>query len=109
MWFPTSHTTSALVNAAKPNTVKQMRSFLGSFKQLSSSLPNYASTIHNLEQIVANRSSAERLIWTSELEASFLQAKQLATHPKGVAEARPEDQLYTYSDYSAGKRAVGGR
>ena len=109
MWFPTSHTTSALVNAAKPNTVKQMRSFLGSFKQLSSSLPNYASTIHNLEQIVANRSSAEHLIWTPKLEASFLQAKQLAAHLKGVAEARPEDQLYTYSDYSAEKRAVGGR
>ena len=31
VWFPTSHTVSALCNAPIPNTVKQMRSFLGSF------------------------------------------------------------------------------
>ena len=32
MWYPTAHTISALVNAPKPSTVKQLRSFLGSFK-----------------------------------------------------------------------------
>lgn len=109
VWHPTSHTTSALVNAPKHNTVKQMRSFFGSFKQLSASLPNYASTIHDLELIVANRSSAERLTWTPQLELSFQNAKNLAAHPHGIAEPRPSDQLYTYSDYSADKRAVGGR
>ena len=109
VWHPTSHTTSALVNAPKPNRVKQLRSFLGSFKQLSASLPNYASTIHDLEQIVANRSSAERLTWTPQLELSFQNAKNLAAHPHGIAEPRPSDQLYTYSDYSADKHAVGGR
>ena len=43
VWHPTAHTISALVNAPRPITVKQMRSFLGSYKQLSASLPNYAS------------------------------------------------------------------
>ena len=62
VWYPTPHTTSALVNAPKPITVKQSRSFIGSFKQLSSSLPRYACTIHKLEQIVAGRASAERLV-----------------------------------------------
>ena len=109
VWHPTSHTTSSLVNATKPVTVKQMRSFLGSFKQLSASLPNYAKTIHGLEQIVAGRASADRISWTPQLEETFSQAKKLAAHPKGVAEPRPEDQLFTYSDYSAEYRAVGGR
>ena len=97
-WYPTTHTTSALVNAPKPVTVKQLRSFLGSFKQLSASLPNYAVTIHSLEQIVAGKSSAERLIWTDDLNEAFENAKALAAHPQGVAEPRPQDKLLTYSD-----------
>ena len=109
VWFPTAHTTSALVHAPKPTTVKQLRSFLGSFKQLNASLPNYALVLHNLEQIVAGRASAERITWTNELEKSFTDAKQLAANSKGIAEPRPSDQLYTYSDYSADNRAVGGR
>ena len=109
VWLPTEHTTSALVNATEPVTVKQMRSFLGSFKQLSSSLPGYAATIHCLEQLVGGRASREKINWTESLRSAFLKAKQLAGHPYGIAEPRPEDQLYTYSDYSAEARAVGGR
>ena len=60
-WYPTSHTVSSLVNAQKPTTVKQLRSFLGSFKQLSASLPGYAVTIHKLEQAFGGRKSAKRL------------------------------------------------
>ena len=86
-----------------------MRSFLGSFKQLSASLPNYAAVIHDLEQVVASRSSAERLTWTPQLETAFKNAQDLAAHPHGITEPRPQDQLYTFSDYSADKRAVGGR
>ena len=70
-WYPTAHTISSLVNAKKPSTVKQLRSFLGSFKQLSASLPNYAITVHKLEQIVAGKKSAYRLVWTTDLETSF--------------------------------------
>ena len=45
-WLSSKHTTSVLTAATPPKTVKQMRSFLGSFKQLSSSLPKYAETIY---------------------------------------------------------------
>ena len=43
------------------------------------------------------------------LKDEFQQAKQLAAHPHGIAEPCPQDQLYTYSDYSADSRAVSGR
>ena len=109
VWYPTDHTTSALVNAPQPHTVKQMRSFLGSFKQLSASLPNYAKTIYCLEQLVGGRASGEKISWTDNIQKAFSDAKQLAAHPHGIAEPRPQDQLYTYSDYSAESRAVGGR
>ena len=108
-WLPTEHTTSSLANAPIPTTVKQLRSFLGSFKQLSPSLPNYAATVHVLEKIVAGRKSAERINWTNELNSSFEAAKALAKNPIGLAEPRPSDRLQTFSDYSAETRAVGGR
>ena len=31
------------------------------------------------------------------------------TRPHGIAEPRPQDRIYTYSDYSAESRAIGGR
>ena len=108
-WHPTAHTVSALTKTQRPTTVKQLRSFLGSFKQLSSSLPNYAITIHKLEQVVAGKKSADKIVWTEDLEQSFSAAKDLAAHPIGIAEPRPGDQLYTFSDYSAEHKAIGGR
>ena len=100
-WFPSAHTISSLTAAPTPTTVKQLRSFLGSFKQLSSTLPNYAVTINALEKVVAGRGSAEKIVWTPELQESFTAAKALAAHPVGISEPRPDDCLQTFSDYSA--------
>ena len=76
---------------------------------MSQCLPNYAATVHILEQLTSNRKSAERIIWTDELRKSFQEAKDLAGNPIGIAEPRQDDQLQTYSDYAADTRAVGGR
>ena len=108
-WYPTSHTISALANASKPVTIKQLRSFLGAFKQLSPTLPNYATTIHKLDQLVGGRKSADRIQWNEELEECFNKAKELAANPIGIVEPRPDDTLHTFSDYSQENRAVGGR
>ena len=59
--------------------------------------------------MVAGKASAERLVWTDEHSEAFNKAKALASHPRGIAEPRPQDQLFTYSDYAAETRAVGGR
>ena len=108
-WLPTKDTISTLVSATTPKTVKQMRSFLGSFKQLSSSLPKYAETVHALEKAAAGRKSSQHIVWTEALDDSFQAAKKLASNPVGLAEPRPTDILQTYSDYSAETKAVGGR
>ena len=108
-WHPTPHTISTLTNAPKPVTIKQLRSFLGSLKQLSNSLPGYAVIIHELEKTVGGQKSATRIAWTESLTKSFEDAKLLAANPIGVAEPRPGDCLHTYSDYSAENNAVGGR
>ena len=50
IWHPTAHSILALAHTKLPTTIKQLRSFLGSLKQLSSCLPGYAITIHSLEK-----------------------------------------------------------
>ena len=67
-----------------------------------------ADGIHVLADSIQDLVS-KRVIWTDELESSFKAAKELAANPVGITEPRPDDQLRTFSDYSAEKRAVGGR
>ena len=48
-WSPTEHTISALASFSKPKTVKQLRSFIGSFKQITQCVPRYASILHEMD------------------------------------------------------------
>ena len=75
-WNPTEHTISPLLSAEEPSTVKQLRSFLGSIKQLSECIKDYAVLLNPLEQAVAGKASAERIQWTPDLSSSFQAAKQ---------------------------------
>ena len=109
IWSPSAHVVSALSTASQPNTVKQLRSFIGAFKQLSSCIPGYAVTLSALDKYQGGKASAEKIVWTSELKKSFETAKSLAARPEGTVVPRPSDKLHTYSDYSEEHRAVGGR
>ena len=108
-WKPTIHTTSALVNAVQPSTIKGLRSFLGAFRQFAECVRDYARILHGLEQLVGGRTSLEKIVWTKESSALFESAKCAAGSIVGTFVPRPSDTLHTYSDYSADARAVGGR
>ena len=63
-WKPTSHTITPLSQAPEPNTVKQLRSFLGSVKQLTECMKNYAAILSPLEKAVAGKSSSDKIEWS---------------------------------------------
>ena len=86
-----------------------MRSWLGSFKQLSNSIEGYAVLLAPLEQVVGNRSSAENICWTKELTQAFEQAKSSLRDIKTIFVPKPSDKLHTFSDYSMANGAAGGR
>ena len=109
LWTPTDHVISALARAELPTTIKQLRGFLGSFKQLSDCIPRYATLLTSLEMMVGGRASAERIEWSKENVDIFEKAKEAAAKPQGVITPHPDDQLITYSDYSMSHDAVGGR
>ena len=86
-----------------------MRSWLGSFKQLSNSIEGYTVLLAPLELMVGNRSSAEHIVWTDALSQSFDRAKKSLRNIKTVFVPKPSDKLHTFSDYSKANGAVGGR
>ena len=108
-WLPQDHVISSLSRAEKPTTVKQLRSFVGSIKQLAESIPRYAEMLHPLEQVIGSRGSSERLTWTKELEDAFARVKEAVKSPEGIHLPRREDRIITSSDFSKQTGAIGGK
>jgi len=50
LWSPTSHVITPLSQAPRPKTVKQLRGFIGAYRQLSATIPNYSTKVAMLEK-----------------------------------------------------------
>ena len=95
-WSPQPHVISSfLPRTEKPNTVKQMRSFIGAVKQLSETIRSYANLLHPLEQVVGPTGSGEKLVWTNEMESAFEKIKAALSKTDGVHFPRKTDRLIT--------------
>ena len=87
-----------------------MRGFLGSFKQFSQCVQRYGEILCKLEALTgSNKKGPERIEWTKELEDVFYQAREATKNVEAFAIPRPTDQLFTYSDFSRDKKAIGGK
>ena len=75
-WRPIEHTISPLTKATEPQTAKQLRSFIGSYKQIAECIPNYAILLGDLEKAVAGLESASKIQWTPQLSQQFNAAKE---------------------------------
>ena len=108
-WTPTQHTTLPLINATCPTTVKQLRSWIGSFKQLSACIRNYAVPLSKLEKLTgSDKPSSMKIQWTEELRKDFETAKDMIRNLEQIYTPTPDDKLQTYSDYSEEHKAAGG-
>ena len=83
-WKPTSYTISPLTKAEPPISVKQLRSWLGSYKQMTNCINNYAALLGPLENIIGGRASAEKIVWTEELIKIFNKAKSSLKNVKTI-------------------------
>jgi len=110
-WRPSPHKINPLLTAAQPNTVKQLRSWLGASKQLSSVLVDYAKVFKPLEKTSAGKSSGDISTWTEEetKHFHFTNAKSALKDVKSIQYPMPEDQINTFSDFSQDSCYVGGR
>ena len=108
-WKPTSHTIAPLIKAELPTTVKQARSWIGSYKQLIECIPRYAILLGPIEAVLGGRGSAERIVWTEDLIKTFERCKKSLNDIRIIHVPKPSDTLHTFSDYSQSAKAVGGR
>ena len=106
---PMDHTISPLTRAEEPTTAKQLRSFIGSYKQLTECIVDYAVLLSPLEKAVAGLESAEKVQWTPELSSQFNFAKEALNNVDTIHIPRPADKIEIYVDYSQDKKAVGGK
>ena len=92
-WRPLDHAVSPLTRAEEPTTVKQLRSFIGSYKQLTDCIKSYATLLSPLEKTVGGRESAEKIQWTHELSESFKLAKEALDKLETIHIPKPTDKI----------------
>ena len=102
-----SHHITILSSCPPPPTVKGVRSFIGAYKILSRVIPNCAQVLSPLYQIVAGRTSYEKIIWSDTLLTSFTHAQDGLKHHKSVVLPKPSDQLWIVTDGAVKNHGVG--
>ena len=94
----TTHRINALTACEQPQTIKNMRSFIGSYKFLSKVLPKHSDFLAPLDKACATGNSTDRILWTTELEEAFQKAKNHLTEAKILTLPKKEDKLQIITD-----------
>ena len=102
-----THRINPLTLCSVPETVKQLRSFIGAFRAVSICIPNYGSYLCRLEDMVAGKESRDQLSWDNELTSVFKEAQKALSRPKTITLPHPDDQLILISDGCNSLPAVG--
>ena len=96
---PDVHRQNCLEKADRPTTVKEHRSFLGSYRTFYRCKEGIAFLLGNLEKMTSDKPSSQKLEWSPPLIEDFLKArKEIKTLDK-VYLPKKEDQLVLTSDY----------
>ena len=106
-WSPTTHVTTPLSQAPLPKTVKQLRGYIGAYRQLSKTIPNYSIHLQKLEKYAGGKNSRDHIKWSEELVAEFNSAKNSLKDIHSIAIPSPSDILHIYTDFSESANAVG--
>ena len=95
---PTSHRLNALSVCDPPSTIKGLRSYIGSYKYMSRSLPSYADILHPLEEACSSHKSGDKLVWTDQLTAAFEKSKKHLKNAESVVLPKYSEQLHIICD-----------
>lgn len=94
------HRISTLATVDPPQTVRKMRSYVGSFKFLSRVMKSYSEVLHPLEEVIAGRNSSEKITWTDNLVAAYRRSQDHLKSSKTLTMPRRDDQLQIVTDAS---------
>ena len=101
------HRIAALASCVPPNTVRDLRAFIGSHKMLSRVIEGSAVLLSPLESITAGVQSNSPIFWSENLLTSLHKAQQAISASKTIVIPRPEDQLWIVTDGSVKVTGLG--
>ena len=107
-WSPTNHVISPLSTSPPPKTVKQLRGWIGAYRQVSDTIKDHSITLTTLEKETAGRKSRDEIKWSPALLKDFDQAKSSLKTSQSISIPNPSDILHIYPDFSQTANAVGG-
>ena len=101
------HRISTLSVCPQPDKVCGLRSFIGAYKVLARVIPDCASLLGKLDDMVAGRESKETIKWSDELTDIFSQAQKALSTNRSIFLPQPNDQLWIVTDGSVKKHGLG--
>lgn len=107
-WSPTNHVVSPLAVSPPPKTVKQLRGWIGAYRQVSDTIKDHSITLSTLEKETAGRKSRDEIKWSQPLLKDFQEAKDSLKKSQSITIPIPTDILHIYPDFSQTANAVGG-
>jgi len=100
------HYVNSLSICSRPETIKQLRTYIGAYKFLSRVLPQCAMYIGSLDALTAGKSSSDRIKWTEEQEHEFKISQDALSSNKTITLPKPTDQLWLVCDGAVRKPGI---
>ena len=101
------HTLCTLQTCKTPETVKQLKSFIGAYKILARVIPECAKVIAPLDTIAAGRPSSEKVTWNEQSMKCFTTAQQHLEKATTITMARKSDKLWIVLDAATRSPGIG--
>ena len=108
LWSPTNHVISPLSTSPPPKTVKQLRGWIGAYRQVADTIKDHSITLASLEKETAGKKSRDEIKWSPSLLNDFELAKSSLKSSQSITIPKPSDTLHIYPDFSHNANAVGG-
>ena len=99
--LPDPHRQNILLSCTKPTTIKELRSFLGSYHTFYKCHKQHNMILSPLTKILSqNPSTNQKIEWTPDLVKAFQSAQAAAKNFDKLYSPSPSDQLAITSDYA---------
>ena len=99
--IPDPHRQNTLLTCTKPENIKQLRSFLGSYHTFYKCQKKHNMLLSPLTKLLSqNPPPSQKIHWTPELDEVFTKAQSAAKSLDKLYTPKPSDQLAITSDYA---------
>ncbi|XP_014678553.1 PREDICTED: uncharacterized protein LOC106818350 [Priapulus caudatus] len=101
------HRIASLSTCEPPMSVKAMRSFIGAYKVLARVIPSCANIVAPFDDMMAGKSSQDKIEWTEQLQDTFRRAQKLLSSNKTITLPTPDDVLWIVTDGAVKNHGIG--